>query len=768
MEPVSPSDEHEPRTASGDALNTRSKATSKMLEPAFPIERVAQFPQPGLALPGSFSFAPGEGAVTFLDSADDSLTRQLYAIDLDSGEREVVVQPGDKGVTEDNISLEEKLRRERARERGLGITSYDWAQRGERLLVPIGGGIAVQDGVDGELRTLVERDEHPAIDPQLSRDGAFVAYVMDDELYVVAADAADPTSAAPRQLTRGARGTGRTHGLAEYIAQEEMDRDHGFWWSPDASKLAYTEVDETHIPTYRIVHQGKDAVGDGAQEDHGYPFAGEANASVKLGVVSRFGGPTRWLDVGMEGHAPDEHGRLDLYLARVDWDREGKLWAQIENREQTRLDLVRFDLDAGTRDVVLTERSDVWINLHRVFHPIDPEHLPEGVPAGSFLWGSEKTGFRHLYLHGPDGTQLRALTSGEWMVDGVVSVDDQHGQVYFMATKDGATQRHLYAVSLAGGEPRKITQAAGTHGVVMSKDHQSFIDTHHAIDAQPTITLRRVANGELVRALHDESDPEVETLGLVPPELVTLETRDGVTLHGAIYRPPADAGDGPFPTIVSVYGGPHAQRVTNGWGMTVDMRAQYLSQLGFLVFKLDNRGSARRGLQFEGAIKHDMGNLEVQDQVDGVRWLVQRGLADPQRVGIYGWSYGGYMSAMALVRAPETFKAAVAGAPVTHWDGYDTHYTERYMGTPQGNPKGYEQSAVMTHVDALEGDLLLVHGLIDENVHFRHTARLINALIKARKRYTLELFPDERHVPRGEADRVYMERRVAEFFTDHL
>jgi len=208
--------------------------------------------------------------------------------------------------------------------------------------------------------------------------------------------------------------------------------------------------------------------------------------------------------------------------------------------------------------------------------------------------------------------------------------------------------------------------------------------------------------------------------------------------------------------------------VTNSWGMTVYMRAQYLRSLGFLMFILDNRGSARRGLAFEGAIKHNAGHVEVDDQVDGVRWLMEQGLADPQRIGVYGWSYGGYMAAMCLARAPETFKVAVAGAPVTHWDGYDTHYTERYMGTPESNPQGYAESSVMHHVAKIKGKLMLIHGLIDENVHFRHTARLINALIAARIPYDLLLFPDERHMPRKLADRVFMEERIRDYFLQHL
>ena len=220
--------------------------------------------------------------------------------------------------------------------------------------------------------------------------------------------------------------------------------------------------------------------------------------------------------------------------------------------------------------------------------------------------------------------------------------------------------------------------------------------------------------------------------------------------------------------MVSVYGGPHAQRVTDDWSLTIDLRAQYLRRRGFLVFKLDNRGSARRGLVFEGAIRHDMGNLELQDQADGVAWLAEQGLTDPERVGIYGWSYGGYLAAMSLCRQPDVFRAAVAGAPVTHWDGYDTHYTERYMGTPRSNPDGYESSSVMHHVARMRGELLLVHGLIDENVHFRHTARLIDALVRARKDYRLLLFPGERHMPRRLEDRVYMEERIAAFLERSL
>jgi dipeptidyl-peptidase-4 len=395
-----------------------------------------------------------------------------------------------------------------------------------------------------------------------------------------------------------------------------------------------------------------------------------------------------------------------------------------------------------------------------MFRPLDD---------GRFIWASERSGFRHLYLHDEDGNLLRPLTKGNWLVESINGVDQQHEIVYFTATRGGPTERHLYAVSFEGEEPRQITTAPGTHAITVDHGKTQFIDVHHALDKPADITLRSLADGSAICSVYDSVDPRVAELAPMPPELVDLRNSSGTLLHGAIYRPHPQYGDGPFPTIVWVYGGPHAQLVTDGWGLTVSMRAQYLRSLGYLVFVLDNRGSAGRGLEFENHIKHDMGNKEVEDQVDGVRWLVKRGLADPERVGIYGWSYGGYMALMCLARAADTFKIAVAGAPVTHWDGYDTCYTERYMGTAQSNPQGYEESNVMFfHVDKIRGKLLLVHGLIDENVHFRHTARLINALIRSRKQYELMLFPDERHMPRKRADRIFMEERIGQFFEKHL
>jgi dipeptidyl-peptidase-4 len=527
-----------------------------------------------------------------------------------------------------------------------------------------------------------------------------------------------------------------------------MGRYEGMWWSWDGSAIAFAEVDETHIPVYRIEHQGKPLP---SHEDHRYPFAGTANAKVRLFVVSAEGGTPSEMDVGMEGEP-------EVYLARVHWMPDGRLLAEIENRAQTRLDLVQLDPRTGARELLLRETSSIWINLHHAFHAFEAE---TGPLAGGFLWASEASGYRHLAVHGRDGKPLRALTSGDWMVDGVVGVDEDENRVYFTATRDGPTQEQLYRVPLSGGEIEKLTREPGSHQISMDRDHRWFIDYWSDLSTPPRITLHDAETGEKLYDVPTERDPRIDELRLRPPRLETLQSRDGVTLHAALYEP---SGPPPYPVLVSVYGGPQGQDVRDSWDETIDLRAQYYRNRGYLVFKLDNRGSARRGLAFEGALRHDMGNIELQDQVDGVKWLVEQGLADPERVGIYGWSYGGYLAAMALAKAPETFRAAVAGAPVSSWDGYDTHYTERYMGTPQANAEGYRRSSVLEQVGAIRGRLMLVHGLIDENVHFRHSARLVDALIAARKDYELLLFPNERHMPRAEKDRVYMERRIAEFF----
>lgn len=701
---------------------------------------VARYPLPGVAVPDSLAFSPSGRYLTYLHSPDHSLTRRLFLVDLDSWTTTELFGDEGAGVTEDNLTLEEKLRRERARDLGLGVTTYSWASDADVLVVPFPDALRVWR--DGAVVEAVRTGEEPALDPRLSPDGSMLAFVRGGDLFTVPTDG----SGKRRQITRGAQ-EGFTHGLAEFVAQEEMHRAEGYWWSLDATRIAYTEVDERDIPVYRIVHQGSDAVGEGAQEDHRYPFAGAANAKVRLFVAdgSRTLAPPTELDIS------DAE-----YLARVDWMHDGSLVAQLQNRAQNRLELVRFDVADGSRATLLVEESATWINLHDLFRPLTD---------GRFLWASQRDGYRQLELRAADGELDVALTTGTEEVLTVEALDEAAGLVWYLAVGGTPLERHLYEARLDGRGARRLTTGRGMHSGPVSARRRLFADSSHDVTRAPEVTVRSLAEEREGQPIVFAPDPRLQELEMESPELRTFTTSDGAELHAAVYMP---AGEPPFPLVLNVYGGPGVTRVFDGWNLTVNMRAQYLRQRGFLVVACDNRGGVWRGKEFEDAVYRNLGDLEVRDQVSVVDALVAEGVADPNRVGIYGWSYGGYLSAMCLARAPEVFKVAVAGAPVTHWDGYDTHYTERYMGTPEDNPEGYEVSSVMHHAAAIRGQLLLVHGLIDENVHFRHTARLINALIKQRIPYELMLFPNERHSPRSEDDRVFMEERIADFLAESL
>ncbi|KAH8071263.1 serine-type peptidase [Aureococcus anophagefferens] len=711
------------RRRGADALKARLRDAEVLS-----FDDVAHLPKPGTLGLASAKFSPDGSHLTYLASTDQgSMAKALYAYDVATGETSVAFSGGD-GAT---YSLEEQLRRERARVMATGVTSYAWAKKAPKLLVPLEGALYVKEGVNGEATRLFDPADHPdvgsgaCLDAKISDDGSTVAFVWDDEVCVCAAG-----GGAPARLSTGARGTaGLTHGVADYCAMEEMDRYDGLWLSADGTKVCYEACDESAVQVFGIPHAGD--ADPMSTESHRYPFAGAVNPAVKLGVVAVAGGATAWLDV--VGAAGLGH---DVYLARVAWADEATVLALVQNRAQTVARLVALDAGGGDARVVLEETNDAWINLD--------DALRWGVAEGELLLASERgDGVKRLYAHdAATGAELRCVTPGNIMVEELVKVSET--EVYFLGSDlSKPLERGLFVAPYGGSETPERLSDAGAY-----------------VDAAA------VGDGA--------EDPRVASLaaGLRPPEFVTFPSADGaVELHAAIYAPDAAVhGPGPYPTAVSCYGGPHVQFVADKWStVSADLRAQKLRSEGFLVVKCDNRGSERRGQPFEAAIRGNLGDLEVADQVSAVDYVVARGLADKDRVGIYGWSYGGYLSAMCLARAPRTFRCAVAGAPVTSWDGCDTHYTERYMaGGPAENPGGYASSSVMTHAADIEGALLLVHGLIDENVHFRHTARLIQALVDEGKAYDLLCFPNERHSPRSEKDRAFMEARVFAFLDTWL
>ena len=717
---------------------------------------------------------------------------------------------------------------------------WTWHNDKLRVLLPSRGWVQEQDQPPQPWY-----DPPDVIDPQWSPDGSMIAYVAHGHLHVTAGGRASIP------LTHDATPS-VSYGLADFVAQEEMDRYHGFWWHPDSTGILLAQVDESQVPLVRLLHHD-----DHATEDHRYPFAGRTNPTVRLvflpldrtiifyddyavalqAAKQHWNQAAVWYDPPREAHE---------YLARVHWAPDGSAIAQWQNRAQTVS--VWSRMFQGKARTLWIERSDVWINLHHLFQ-ILPQAVGTDEPgAFSFLLASERTGFLHLYLYtyvpginGEQALQVRAVSAGDWMVESIVGVDMERDVVYVTGTYDSALERHLYALPLvneaADGDtamedvvstspnngvrrglskvmnalsgkrskheeapcprPVRLTLEPGMHSIVMDEDCRIFVDTSSDLDRPTSVRIfglpNQIWNGQaptlrhiytlydamqhdralldILKVSNGTTDPiQILYQKLPTPELVSFPTSDGSeTLHAALFRPdPQVYGPGPYPLVCAVYGGPHVQRVNRSWAQSADMRAQRLRSLGFCVVKCDNRGSSRRGLAFESVISRRLGRMEVLDQVAAVRQLTTRGIADPTRVGVYGWSYGGYLAAMCLCRAPDVFSVAVAGAPVTSWDGYDTHYTERYMGLPSENPTGYRESAVLDHVPNMNGHLMIVHGLIDENVHFRHTSRLINKLIAAGKDYELLVFPDERHSPRRLRDRIYMEQRISDYFVRWL
>jgi dipeptidyl-peptidase-4 len=698
------------------------------------LDDLVRLPLPGMDAPGRIEFVPGQDAISYLQSSDGSLVRSLWRHDLASGERSLLAEPISDAEHEETLSRDEELRRQRQRTVDLGVTDYAWASRAERptLLVPLAGRLFVASG--GEpLRELAGLTGVQAA--RLSPDGRLIAYVVAGDLWVIPVEGGSPT-----RRTRDAR-DGIFSGLPEFIAAEELDRPDGLWWSEDGDFLAYARVDERGVPAFVIPHWGEDPA---EVELHRYPFAGRENAQVSLHVLAASGGKPAATGIEIDG-----------YLARVVAHPHGGWLVAVLSRDQRSLRWNALSHDGTSRELWV-ETSEPWLNLDD-----DTRVLGDG----RILRSTESSGFRHLELRDSEGHRERTLTGGEWQVAGVVQVDSERGDVLFVGRRDGVLEQHLYSVSLDGGEPIRLTDDPGWHEVIASSDGRRWADTCSSLAHAPSVSVRsRDARPPIT--VHAPS-ADSSTIDLAPPELVELTAGDRRTpLHGALYRP--DPTWGPPPLVVSVYGGPHSQRVVNAWSLTVDLRAQWLRQRGIAVLIVDNRGTSGRGLAFEAGLAGRLGRIEVDDQATAVRELVRRGDADPERIGVYGWSYGGYMTLLCMAREPNLFRAGVAGAPVVEWDGYDTAYTERYLGTPDANPDGYRDSSVLAQAGDLRGQLLVVHGLLDENVHFRHTARLLARLGELGRSVDLLLLAGERHGPRGGPGLKLRERRTLEFLSRHL
>lgn len=698
------------------------------------FERTAKYPDPGWAVPRSIRVLPGGTTVTYLASEKGDDVLSLHAWDLATGTSSVLLRAADLASSAP-LSREEELRRERRRERAEGITSYRVA-KDARLVVLSHGGDVLAYEVGGVVTRLTSTPE-PEIDPQPCASGARVAWVRKGELVVH-----DRAAKKETVLTSGAT-EGLTHALQDFNGQEEFGEESGFWWSPKCDRIAYLEVDERHVASLPVAGHRN---GEPDLMMQRYPRAGAANPKVRLGIVDLATKKTTWVSW------PEASER---YLVRLAWTDDGKaLHLQALSRDQRTRTLVRVEAQSGKTTALATETSAAWVS---------PSPMRVLSKRGVILFTSDASGHRHLELRrASDGAVVRTLTSGDWDVTGITAVDET--RVVFTATREGPLERHAYAVSLEGGDIERLTRDHGVHALTSSESGDVLLDVHSARDRLPRVDVLRPTPH--ARTLAQADDAEAKALGVRVPELVRIPRPGGEALHGALLRPRTVGPGEKHPAIVMVYGGPTVQTVMDAWAPRLFW--QHLADRGFFVFQLDNRGTTGRGPAFERLVHGRLGELELEDQLAGAAWLASTPEVDPARVGIYGHSYGGFMAATAMLKAPGRFAAGVASAPVTDWRLYDTAYTERYMGLPASNPKGYEEADLARFADKLAGKLFLVHANMDENVHYAHSARLIDALVAAHKPFDLLVLPGERHGYRRPAARAYVNERVAAFFASAL
>jgi dipeptidyl-peptidase-4 len=691
--------------------------------------------------------APDGSRVTFLRGKDSDRNQlDLWEYDVASGQTLLLVDSKVVLPGTETLSDEEKARRERQRIAALsGIVDYQWSPDGKALLFPLGGELYLYD-LAGTGKAVVRRLTNGggfATDPKISPKGGFVSFVRDRDLWIV-----DLASGQEVRLTTDGSDT-IGNGVAEFVADEEMDRHTGYWWAPDDSALAFARIDESPVPVqkrYEVYPDRTDVV------EQRYPAAGDANVKVRLGVIApKAGAKPNWIDLGK-----DE----DIYLARVDWRDSQRLSFQRQSRDQKKLELIETELANGKQRTLITENSNTWVPLHNNLRFLDD---------GRFVWSSERSGFEHLYLVSEDGKRLSSLTSGDWPVDALLAVDQGKGLVYFSAGKDSPTESQVYSVSLKGGPITALSTTTGKHDAVFAENASIYVDSWSNPETPPQIELFKADGTKLATLLaNDLADPQHPYAkyrdAQRPTEFGTLTAADGkTTLHYSLIKPEGFDPSKKYPVVVFVYGGPAAQTVTRAWpGRSDAFFNQYLAQNGYLVFSLDNRGTPRRGAAFGGALYEKQGTVEVDDQLRGVEWLKSQSFVDGKHIGVYGWSNGGYMALMLLGKHSEAYACGVAGAPVTDWALYDTHYTERYMNLPKANDAGYREASAFTHLDGLKSKLLLVHGMADDNVLFTNSTKLMSELQKRGKEFELMTYPGAKHGLKG-SDLLHRYRLTEDF-----
>lgn len=716
-------------------------ATSESLS----IERIFQSPSLSGSAPNSLKISPDGRRVTFLKGKETDYERyDLWEYDVASGQTQMLFNSDDLHTGDEVLSDEEKARRERMRVYGSGIMEYHWSADGKALLFPLAGDAFYYRLGDKDAKRLLQTPEFET-DIRFSPKGNYVSYIREQNLFVM-----DVSTRIETQLTKDGGGNIK-YGMAEFVAQEEMSRMTGYWWAPDESKIAFTKVDEAPVEEVTRSEIYADSIKMITQR---YPSTGTNNVTIELAVHNFSDNKTQWVNLGEE---------KDIYIARAKWMKDSTtLTYQWQSRNQQTLELRAFNAKTTKQQVLLTETSETWINLHK-----DLYFLKDGK---HFIWASERDGFKHLYLHKNNGDLVRQLTKGQWVVDNLNGFDEKTQTLYFSGRKDTPIERHLYKVSLSGGEFSKVSSRSGFHTITFSDDASVYVDKYSTINTPWQVSLHDNKGKHLTwlseNAINDSHPLAKYQQQWVKPEFGTLTTEDGAVLHYRMFKPKKI--EGKHPVIVFTYGGPHAQIVTNSWYGNRGLLMQHWVNKGYVVFTVDNRGSNYRGKAFEEPIYKKMGSIEVEDQVQGVKFLHSLDFVDPERIGIYGHSYGGYMTLMSMFKAGDYFKAGVSGAPVTDWLLYDTHYTERYMGNPKEVPQAYEASSVFPYANNLKGPLLIYHGMADDNVLYKHSTKLYKHLQDNALTFEVMDYPGKKHSIRGKNTGIHLYKTITNFFDRHF
>lgn len=578
-------------------------------------------------------------------------------------------------------------------------------------------------------------------------EGTKVAYVRDNNLFI-------------KDLKTGQKTTVTTDGLqneiingaTDWVYEEEFAIAKAFFWSPDGSKIAFLRFDETEVREFSMMYYNDDTYPNPYRFK--YPKAGESNSIVTAHVFDLETQKTVKAELG-----PD----TDQYVPRLTWTKDNQLCVTRLNRLQNKLDLLLVEPTTGKKRTLLTEESDYYIDVH--------DHLTFLEDGKHFVWLSEQDGYNHLYLYDMQGKLKKQLTKGKYDVTDVYGVDEKRERVYFQAAMRTPLERELYYVGLEGGKPEILDERQGTHSAQFSTTFEFFVHRFSRADLPPQVAVRN-RKGKELRMIEANSAlrNRLDKYRLSPIEFMTCPSADGeVELNAWMIKPPNFDPKKEYPLFMFVYGGPGSQTVNNSWGARGNFAwFQMLAQQGYIVASVDNRGTGARGEEFKKMTYKELGKYEVEDQIAAAKYFGQQSYIDAKRIGIFGWSYGGYLSSLCLAKGADVFSMAIAVAPVTNWKWYDTIYTERYMQKPQENESGYEDNSPVNFAGDIRGKYLLVHGLADDNVHFQHSAEMARALVNNNISFDQQFYTNRDHSIFGGFTRVHLYRRMTDFIKENL